>query len=175
MIGIYKITSPSGRVYIGQSVNIENRWMHYRTPNNSLGQTRLNASFSKHGVTSHVFEVICECSIGELNALERSYQEQYDVLGPKGLNSRLVDEDGRSGYLTDDIKKKISDKLTGRKIPKEVIEKWMKNKKQYIRTDEIKDKARQKMKGRTFSEEHRKKLSEAKKGKPSWRKGLKFK
>ena len=25
MIGIYKITNPSGKIYIGQSINIENR------------------------------------------------------------------------------------------------------------------------------------------------------
>ena len=29
MIGIYKITSPSGKVYIGQSINIEERWYKY--------------------------------------------------------------------------------------------------------------------------------------------------
>lgn len=30
MIGIYKITSPSGKVYIGQSVNIERRFLDYK-------------------------------------------------------------------------------------------------------------------------------------------------
>ena len=29
MIGIYKITSPSGKVYIGQSIDIERRWKKY--------------------------------------------------------------------------------------------------------------------------------------------------
>ena len=158
MIGIYKITSPTGRVYIGQSVNIERRWECYSSLK-SKQQVRLYSSLKKYGPDNHLFEVICECSIEELNALERSYQEQYDVLGPKGLNSRLVNKDGRSGTLHKDVKKKISDKLTGRKIPREIVDKWMKNKKPYVRTDEIKDKARQKMKGRTFSEEHKLKLS----------------
>ena len=31
MIGIYKIVSPSGKVYIGQSTNIERRWKEYKT------------------------------------------------------------------------------------------------------------------------------------------------
>ena len=28
--GIYKITSPSNKIYIGQSININNRIVHYR-------------------------------------------------------------------------------------------------------------------------------------------------
>jgi excinuclease UvrABC nuclease subunit len=31
MIGIYKITSPSNKVYVGQSTNIEKRWSGYST------------------------------------------------------------------------------------------------------------------------------------------------
>lgn len=31
MIGIYKITSPSNRIYIGQSIDIEARWKSYKT------------------------------------------------------------------------------------------------------------------------------------------------
>ena len=30
MIGIYKITSPNNRVYIGQSINIEKRFIGYK-------------------------------------------------------------------------------------------------------------------------------------------------
>lgn len=26
MVGVYKITNPSGKIYIGQSVDIYNRW-----------------------------------------------------------------------------------------------------------------------------------------------------
>ena len=30
MIGIYKITSPNGKIYIGQSINIDRRFKSYR-------------------------------------------------------------------------------------------------------------------------------------------------
>jgi hypothetical protein len=30
MIGIYKIINPNGRIYIGQSTNIEVRWSKYK-------------------------------------------------------------------------------------------------------------------------------------------------
>jgi len=162
MIGIYKITSPSGRVYIGQSVNIENRWMHYRTPNNSLGQTRLNASFSKHGVTSHVFEVICECSIGELNALERSYQEQYNVLSSKGLNCKLTSTEDKKSIASEETRYKISKALTGRRLSKEHAMKGALSRVGHVMKEESKIKAveaRRRNGSYTFSEEHKKKLS----------------
>ena len=33
-IGIYKITSPSNKIYIGQSINIERRFKEYKTLKN---------------------------------------------------------------------------------------------------------------------------------------------
>lgn len=36
MIGIYKITSPLNKVYIGQAINIDKRWEQYINPNSSL-------------------------------------------------------------------------------------------------------------------------------------------
>lgn len=49
MIGIYKITSPTNKIYIGQSVNIEKRLKSYKD-NLPKSQTLLLRSFLKHGV-----------------------------------------------------------------------------------------------------------------------------
>ena len=50
MIGIYKITSPTGRIYIGQSVNIERRFkQHKRKTKNYKPNTLLINSFNKYG------------------------------------------------------------------------------------------------------------------------------
>ena len=51
---IYKITSPSGKVYIGQSRNLIKRLRDYKCRDNSK-QIRLNESFRKHGVENHKF------------------------------------------------------------------------------------------------------------------------
>ena len=86
--GIYKIISPSGRVYIGQSKDIKNRWSSYRTrecPN----QVLLNKSFNKYGVHNHIFEIIEECSSEDLDFRERYWQEYYDVVNV-GLNCVYV-------------------------------------------------------------------------------------
>jgi hypothetical protein len=59
MITIYKITSPSGRIYIGQSSNFKRRKTEYKR-NKCKAQTLLYNSFIKYGFDSHVFEVVEE-------------------------------------------------------------------------------------------------------------------
>ena len=61
MIGIYKITSPNGRIYVGQSKNIEKRIKCYKSLN-CKGQKLLYRSLLKYGVDKHKFEIIIECS-----------------------------------------------------------------------------------------------------------------
>jgi group I intron endonuclease len=90
MIGIYKITSPSSRVYIGQSVNIERRKVQYGTLINCKNQTRLYASLIKYGFSEHIFEVVEECVVEELNAKERYWQDLCNAIGPQGLNCKLT-------------------------------------------------------------------------------------
>ena len=63
MIGIYKITSPSNKVYIGQSVNIQKRFRDYKSLKRSIKQQpRLYNSFVKYGVNNHLFEILSECT-----------------------------------------------------------------------------------------------------------------
>lgn len=91
MIGIYKITSPSGRVYVGQSIDCDRRFKDYFNYGKFKNQTRLYNSFTKYGVGSHKFEVVEECSIDNLNERERYWQEYYDVLCQnRGLNCVYV-------------------------------------------------------------------------------------
>lgn len=97
MIGIYKITSPSGRVYIGQSVECEIRWKQYLSTGKN--QTKLYRSFQKHGKDAHTFEVIEECAINQLNNRERYWQDYYNVL-EEGLNCRLQHSDDKSGKMS---------------------------------------------------------------------------
>lgn len=84
LIGIYKITSPTGKIYIGQSSNIESRRGDYRRGWCHKG--KLKSSIKKYGFENHIFEVLEECEIENLNERERFYQEQFEVLGPNGLN-----------------------------------------------------------------------------------------
>ena len=98
--GIYKITSPSGKIYIGQSIDIEKRWAYYKTKKTNV-QPKLQNSFNKHGVESHLFEILELCLEGMLNQRERHWQDFYNVL-TEGLNLKLTpaDEMGRLSPAT---------------------------------------------------------------------------
>jgi len=107
MIGIYKITSPSKKIYIGQSVNIEKRFKQYKL-GNCKRQKKLYNSFKKYGAENHVFTVIIECEIIELNDKERYYQDLYSVLEITGLNCLLTNASDRSGKLSKETIIKMS-------------------------------------------------------------------
>jgi group I intron endonuclease len=105
MIGIYKITNPNNLIYIGQSINIEKRFMQYKSPCKT--QKLIYQSFKKYGYDNHIFEVLEQCNISELNCKERYWQDFYNVL-EHGLNCTLTKTNDKSGYLSNETKIKIS-------------------------------------------------------------------
>ncbi|MBC7654367.1 MAG: hypothetical protein H7098_07835 [Oligoflexus sp.] len=103
---IYKITSPSGRIYVGQTCNLRKRLNHYR----SLlckKQPKLYNSFMKYGYDNHKIEVIIECNIDMLNYFEHKYQIHFKCI-KEGLNLTLVGFKDKSGKMSEQTKKKIS-------------------------------------------------------------------
>jgi len=117
MSGIYKITNPKGKIYIGQSVNPKERILHYKRLN-CKEQPKIYNSLKKYGVENHIFEIICNCEISELNKLERYYQDLYNVI-ENGLNCRLTLTNDKSGYFSNETKAKMSISQKGKKFSKE--------------------------------------------------------
>lgn len=115
VVGIYKITSPSGRVYIGQSWNIKHRWQDYGK-STTKSQPYLNHSFLKHGKKAHSFEVIHELPYDvqqqTLDVYEQLYMYLYRQCGAKLMNIR---EAGSQGKLSEETKQKVSQSLKGNK------------------------------------------------------------
>jgi group I intron endonuclease len=104
MIGIYKIISPTNKMYIGQSTNIEQRWKWY----NKLyckSQTKLYNSLKKYGPENHIFEIIEECDEIELLCRETYWKEYYKVLEIPSLCCRI---DGKGGKNSKETNNKIS-------------------------------------------------------------------
>jgi len=122
MIGIYKITSPSKKVYIGQSININKRFYRYKRLE-CKGQTILYRSFLKYGVGKHKFEILCECQEKELNELERYYQDLYSAMSNNGMNCILTKSSDRSGKLSDETKLKMNAYRFGKLKSKETKDK----------------------------------------------------
>lgn len=102
MIGIYKIISPTNKVYIGQSWDIENRFKIYK--NCSPHQVLLYRSLKKYGVDSHKFEVVHELPIDIsqdiLDNYEIYYWEKYRDLGFKMMNIKEPGKGGRHSEIS---------------------------------------------------------------------------
>lgn len=106
MIGIYKITNPKGKIYIGQSINIEKRSRSY-SKLQCKGQLKLYNSLTKYGFSEHIFEVVEECSVEKLNERERHWQDYYNVLSKNGLNCNLTKAGNISGQQSQEVRNKI--------------------------------------------------------------------
>lgn len=80
--GIYKITNPSKKIYIGQSIDIYKRWNDYKILRCKT-QQRLYKSFNKYGIKKHNFEIIHVCNREELNKYEKYYVDLFQTFNNK--------------------------------------------------------------------------------------------
>jgi group I intron endonuclease len=138
MIGIYKIVSPSGKTYVGQSVNIPKRWREHK---NYVGVgPKLKNSYEKYGFDSHNKEIIEECSLEQLDEREtfwkKHYLNQVDGNYNNVLFSNLYDL-GKSGPWSEE------QKLKHKEIYKNRVVTWgVGRKKGYVMPEEDKEKHR---------------------------------
>lgn len=158
--GIYKIKSPSNKIYIGHSTDITKRFRYY-TNLNCKKQTKLYNSFIKYGVNNHIFDVILECEIKDLNYYERCFQEIYNSVS-KGLNCRLSKSDDQQGHLSEETKQKLSIAHKNKVLSEEhknILRLYALN-----MSEETKTKISNSLKGHILSEETKQKMSISKKG-----------
>lgn len=101
--GIYKVTSPTGRIYIGQSINIFGRFQRYRDLN-CRSQRKLYRSLVKYGWESHRFEIAHELPTDinkeVLDSYERLYIKTYTASRFKMLNIKGGGSNGPSSKET---------------------------------------------------------------------------
>lgn len=121
IIGIYKITNPNGKIYIGKTKDFENRKLTYKHKK-CKGQCKLYNSIMKYGWNSHEMILIENCLISELNHKERYWQDYYDVLNKKkGLNLVLQECHEKKRMLTtvsiNNIKLKLNKHARSKKDP----------------------------------------------------------
>ena len=86
MTGIYKIENKiNGKIYIGQSINIERRWSeHCRKSKKSL----ISKAISEFGRQNFSFQILEECKKEELNEKESFYIFKLNSVVPYGYNVR---------------------------------------------------------------------------------------
>jgi group I intron endonuclease len=128
MIGIYKITNPNNRIYIGQSTDIMHRWSTYKSLH-CKDQPSLYNSLKKYTPQNHTFEIIEECSVEMLDEKEIYWGLKFDVLSNKHLNNRLGRGFGSFDSEETKLKKQLCHKgrsnywLKGKNLSEEQCEK----------------------------------------------------
>lgn len=181
MVCIYKITSPSGKVYIGQTRNYKVRLKQYRFINCKT-QIWIFNSLRKYGFNSHVFSILHELpkdiDQGVIDQYEKLYISSYKEAGIQLLN--ISSGGNGKGRHSIETRAKISRSNKGRKrtvkskplsedqkreLRERALELWERG----IlgikgHSDETKEKLRLLNTGRKHSDETRRKLSESHKG-----------
>lgn len=124
MKGIYKITSPSGRIYIGQSTNIKTRFYNYRKSISCQKQRVLYSSFIKYGIHAHELEVIHELPI-DVCAETLTIYEQFciDQFKDAGFEMMNLKEAGPHGGHSEETRRRISLGHKGKPKSKEAVAK----------------------------------------------------
>ena len=170
MIGIYKITNKlNGKVYIGQSVDIDTRWRQHC---NAKDDMLIHKSIQKYGAENFSFEVLLECPAEMLNDWERDMIALYDCISPKGYN---LTEGGGGCKCSEETRLKMSEVKKGKHLSEEHKRKISNTQKGKHLSEEHKRKLSESMKGKHLSEETKIKISNTQKGKTPWNKGQHWK
>jgi hypothetical protein len=111
--GIYGITNPKGKIYIGKSKDIEHRFMQYALLDKRVMGIKLFNSLNKYGWDNHIFEIIEECYPQQLNEKEIYWIQQYNSV-KEGLNIKYG---GEGGNWSEESKRKISISKKGKSSP----------------------------------------------------------
>jgi group I intron endonuclease len=170
--GIYLITSPSGRKYVGQAVDLERRMNNYKGLRCKY-QTYLFNSLKKHSFEQHKVKFLFECNFADferetlkdlLNDLETEFILAYKTFNdhdPKGMN---LTTGGGVCVVSEQTKAKISEFQNRPEVKAKNSEarKGNKNMLGKIHSAEAKVKMSEASKGKIHSEKTKAKMSESK-------------
>jgi group I intron endonuclease len=144
MRGIYKITNPECKIYIGLSKNIEKRWKQYK---NKVGDSNnnLQESLKYLGYDNHLFEIkeLIEFDVKltdkENNTILRKREKFWIDFYKSNINGLNQNKGGSGpGSQSEESKQKISEALKNKPKPSD----FGTNRKKWQHTEEFKDKAK---------------------------------
>lgn len=166
---IYKYTSPSGRIYIGQTTREKRRRQEFLNISESYGGRKIDCARKKHSPENFTYEVLCRLEFDtvkeaqtKLDELEQCYIAKYDSYR-NGYNMTL------GGYTTlgmkasEDTRRKLSQIQKGRK-GKPRTEQEKREQSERLKALWRDTTWRERYMQTIGTEEHRKKLSEKSKG-----------
>ena len=165
--GIYMWTSPSGKSYIGQSVDLQKRKWAFLHFGDRYGGQKINRARKKYSHKSlWNYKVLEYCGIDKLDERERYYIELYDTIN-NGYNCESGGNENK--IVSDESKQKMSEakkgKYCGENSPlygKHLTEEQKRKLSEVMKGKYCGEK--HPMWGRHLTEEQKRKISEAKKG-----------
>jgi group I intron endonuclease len=86
---IYKLTSPSGKAYVGQTVRPKVRFATHAASGHAIGKSKcraLAAAIAKYGWPSFKKEILVECDKDDLDTMEDEMIRKHGTLTPQGYN-----------------------------------------------------------------------------------------
>lgn len=161
--GIYAITSPSGKAYIGSSADIARRWREHlralRKGEHSCAP--LQRAFDKYGEAALVFAVVERCSLAELLARE---QQQLTVRDWRTLYNVAPQAGGGRGPHTADSRARISAAHKGKQTSDDTRVALSRAALKRFEDPDVRATHAQAMRGRKFSEAAKQRFSELRTG-----------
>ena len=160
--GIYMIQNKvNGKIYIGQAVDIKDRWKQHKSYLNGGYHVNkhLQRSWNKYGEESFEFSILLECEESQLNTYEQYYIFELMTYDSRvGYNKNYG---GNSGRPTEEIRRKLSETKIGENNPN--YGKPLSNETKRKLSEALKGENNPNY-GKHHSEETKEKMSEAKKG-----------
>ncbi|MBC5667289.1 GIY-YIG nuclease family protein [Eubacterium sp. BX4] len=119
MTGIYCIENIiNNKKYIGQSVNIEDRWRHHinELKRNEHDNKYLQRSYNKYGLDNFKFYILEQCNQKDLDDKEIYWITKLDTY-KNGFNLTKGGSGIKNWTPSDEYKKKISKIVSGKNNP----------------------------------------------------------
>lgn len=165
---IYCLTSPSGKKYIGQTINLASRLAQYKKPHRSIiGQRKIYAAILKYKFETFSIEVLSvHNSQEELNLAEIAAIKKFDTI----KNGYNLLTGGANGQPSEETRRRMSISHLGKKPSAETLEKqrlYRLSHPQVVSQEQLKklfagrDSNPPGMTGKTHTEETKTKMSEA--------------
>ena len=124
---VYMITSPTGRIYVGSTTNIEKRWNSYKKYK-CKSQPKIYNSLIKHRAENHAFEIVWKGDISEMLKYETLTGWGFNVLELYNLNLTLPKLGDVYSCVSEETKTKIGKAHKGKILSKETRNKIKKSK-----------------------------------------------
>lgn len=161
---LYRLTSPSGRAYIGIAKNVRKRWQEHENASRCGSKCALHLAIKKYGFDKFTKEILVTSTFSYVKEMEVKAIAAYSTMVPAGYNM-TAGGDGTFGRIaTESQKQRMSLAHKGRAFTEEHKLKLSLAHKGKTMPDDQKQKIRATLKATPRGPEWGKNISKAKKG-----------